>query len=85
MRLFELLADKPGRVVTLPPSATVMEASTLMREERVGAVMVVDRSARFLGIVSERDLALEIASSGARLFRRRLFEVMRSGGPTTRS
>jgi CBS domain-containing protein len=59
-----------------------MEASSLMEREVVGAVMVVDARGHFLGVVTERDLALAVASSGAKLFRRPLSEVMRPGGPT---
>jgi CBS domain-containing protein len=82
VRLSDILAGKPRRVVTLPSTATAMEASSLMEREVVGAVMVVDARGHFLGVVTERHLALAIASSGARLFRRPLSEVMRPGGPT---
>lgn len=82
MRLSDILASKPRRVVTLPSTATAMEASSLMEREVVGAVMVVDARGHFLGVVTERDLALAVASSGAKLFRRPLSEVMRPGGPT---
>lgn len=82
MRLSDILAGKPRRTVALPPTATAMEASSLMEQEVVGAVVVVGDYGRLLGIVTERHLAIGIAASGARLFRRPLSEIMRPGGPT---
>ncbi len=82
MKLSELLAGKLCRVVTLPSTATAMEASSLMEREVVGAVIVVDAHGHFLGVVTERHLAIGVASSGARLFRKPLTEMMRPGGPT---
>jgi CBS domain-containing protein len=44
---------------TLPPSATCIEAARVMRDERVGSVVVVDEG-RPLGIVTDRDLAVRV-------------------------
>lgn len=84
MRLSEILRDKPPRIVGLPPSATAIDAAVLMRTEKVGAIIVRDYQGRLLGLVSERDLALAIATHGAALFRVRLSELMSTHGPTAR-
>ncbi|MBV8682887.1 MAG: CBS domain-containing protein [Caulobacteraceae bacterium] len=84
MRLFEILYDKPFRLIALPPTATALDAAALMKAEHVGAVLVIDGAKRLLGLVSERDLALGLATHGVGLLRRRVGEVMTAGGPTAR-
>jgi CBS domain-containing protein len=84
MRLFEILREKPFRLIALPPTATALDAATVMRAEEVGAVLVLDDASRLLGVVSERDLVLGVAAEGATLLRRRAAEVMSVGGPTAR-
>jgi CBS domain-containing protein len=51
---------KPRPPIALPPSAPVREAIGLMREHRVGCVLVVE-SERLIGIITERDLLLKLA------------------------
>ncbi|HEX4740094.1 MAG TPA: CBS domain-containing protein [Caulobacteraceae bacterium] len=84
MRLFEILRDKPFRLIALPPTATALEAASVMKAEHVGAVLVLDDVNRLLGLVSERELVLGMAADGVALLRRRVSEVMSVGGPTAR-
>jgi len=67
MRLQEVLRAEPDHVVTLPPKASLSQASALMMLERVGAIPVCE-GGRILGILSERDLAVAIAVRGPELF-----------------
>jgi CBS domain-containing protein len=85
MRLSEILRDKPFRLIALPPSATALEVATLMKDEHVGAVLVLDAAERLQGLVSERELALALATHGAALLRRHVGELMSVGGPTARA
>lgn len=50
-------------VVTVSPTATVAEAARLMRDKRVGAV-VVTSSARPAGILTDRDIAVSVVAAG---------------------
>jgi CBS domain-containing protein len=84
MRLFEILRDKPFRLIALPPTATAIDAAALMKAEHVGAVLVLDDAGRLLGMMSERDLTLGVAADGPAFFRRRVAELMSVGGPTAR-
>ena len=43
-------------VVTVTPSTDLREAARVMREQRFGALPVVDAGARVVGILTERDL-----------------------------
>jgi CBS domain-containing protein len=53
----------------------VSQASVLMRQERVGAVVVCEGE-RILGVLSERDLALAVGELGPDLFSRSVDELM---------
>jgi CBS domain-containing protein len=46
---------------TLRPTATVQEAMRAMLENDLGALMVVDKDGKLLGIFSERDLLIKVA------------------------
>ncbi|MDE2293344.1 MAG: CBS domain-containing protein, partial [Elusimicrobia bacterium] len=50
----------PHPAVTMPAVATVAEAVDLMREERVGCVLVTQKG-RVVGILSERDILHKVA------------------------
>ena len=49
----------PRRPLAVPPSATVADAIRIMREHRVGCVLVVEAE-RLVGIITERDLLLKL-------------------------
>jgi CBS domain-containing protein len=82
MTVSDLLCARPRRLVSLPPSATAVDGAALMEAENVGAVLVRDDRGRLLGVLSERNLALAIATHGARLFRSRIDELMSVARPT---
>ena len=82
MRLQEVLRNKPDRLVTLPPTAPVIQAAALMKMEGVGAVLVCDGRRRVLGLVSERDMALAVAVLGPELFELCVGEMMTVGAPS---
>ena len=62
--------------VTLPPSATVREASQRMRDRRVGAVLVTDGDRRLVGIFTGRDAVHRVLAEGKSAVRTTLAEVM---------
>jgi CBS domain-containing protein len=53
----------PRDPLSLPPSASVLQAIRLMREHRVGCVLVVDGGC-LTGIMTERDLLLKLEQGG---------------------
>jgi CBS domain-containing protein len=50
---------EPRRPLSLPPSASVRDAIGLMREHRIGCVLVVEGGV-LVGIITERDLLLKV-------------------------
>ena len=51
-------------VVTVRPAETVADAATIMRERKVGSVVVVDADERAIGILTERDM-IRVAAAGS--------------------
>ena len=49
----------PRVPLALPPTATIADVIRLMREHRVGCVLIVDAE-RLVGIITERDLLLKV-------------------------
>lgn len=50
---------EPRRPLSLQPKATVREAIELMREHRIGCVLIVE-GVQLVGIITERDLLLKL-------------------------
>jgi CBS domain-containing protein len=53
----------PRTPLSLAPSAPVSEAVRIMREHRIGCVLIVERE-RLVGIITERDLLLKLEEGG---------------------
>ncbi|PJF37636.1 MAG: hypothetical protein CUN55_21065, partial [Phototrophicales bacterium] len=50
-------------LVTLPPHASIFEATQLMADKDCGAVGIVDRG-RFIGLLTERDIISDVIAKG---------------------
>jgi len=59
----DLLNRKGTDVVSIAPTATVLEAARLMNDRGVGGVLVVDESKRLLGIFTERDILRRVVAA----------------------
>jgi CBS domain-containing protein len=62
-------------LATLPSTATVSAAATLMAQRRMGAVLIVD-NAKLVGIVTERDIAVRVVAAGLDAVATKLAKVM---------
>jgi CBS domain-containing protein len=66
MTVANILKSKGSTAVeTIPPGATVLEASQRLAEKRFGSLVVSDDGRRALGILSERDIVRETGRRGA--------------------
>ena len=59
----DLLARKGTDVVSIAPTASVLEAAQLMNERSVGGVLVVDEAGALLGIFTERDILRRVVAA----------------------
>ncbi|HEX7978303.1 MAG TPA: CBS domain-containing protein [Gemmatimonadaceae bacterium] len=60
----DLLARKGTDVVSIQPTASVLEAARLMNDRGVGGVVVVDEANSLLGIFTERDILRRVVAVG---------------------
>jgi CBS domain-containing protein len=74
-RVRDLLTRKGPNVVTVPTTATVLDAARLMNEHRIGGVVVTDGE-RPTGIFTERDILRRIVAAGVDPARTTVGEVM---------
>ena len=65
MRLQHLIKQPP---ITLPPQATVLEVTRIMRERGVSSVMLVEEG-HLMGLVTDRDLRNRVVAEGLNLSR----------------
>jgi CBS domain-containing protein len=61
MQVENILKTKGNRVVTATAETTLRSAATVLKTERIGAMVVVDRDGKVVGIMSERDIAHALA------------------------
>ncbi len=76
MLIAQILSAKGSNVVGTRPEATIAEVASLLKQKRIGAVVVTDADGRLCGIISERDLARGLADYGAGLLRMTVAELM---------
>lgn len=76
MLIAQILAGKGSDVISTRPEATIAEVAGLLKEKRIGAVVVTEADGRLCGIISERDLARGLANHGNRLLEMKVGELM---------
>jgi CBS domain-containing protein len=62
--------------VVLPPHASVKQACELMRDQRIGAILVATENRRLLGIFTVRDAVCRVLAHGRGATETTLAEVM---------
>lgn len=76
MNVAAILAQKGHDVITIPPQASLIEASHILSEHRIGAVVVAGPGGEVVGVFSERDLARAVSRSGAAVLDQPVSSVM---------
>jgi CBS domain-containing protein len=76
MLIAQILAAKGSQVVSTRPETTIADVASLLKQKRIGAVVVTDPDGRLCGIISERDLARGLADYGAGLLKMTVAELM---------
>lgn len=71
-----ILSAKGRDVATIAPTATLAEATKILAERKIGALVVTGAGGRIVGIVSERDMVRAFAQYGVSAFQRPLTDVM---------
>ena len=71
-----ILDLKGDFVLTIPPEATIDEASEMLAENHIGAVVVTNEAGQIAGILSERDIAVSLPQYGGALGETKVSAVM---------
>ncbi len=65
MHVSDILKTKGADVVATRPEETIAATARLLATHRIGAVLVKDAEGGIIGIISERDIVVMVASDGA--------------------
>jgi CBS domain-containing protein len=76
MKIRELLKQRSGEVFRVSASDSVEEAAKRMSSHGIGSLMVEDATGNITGIISERDIVLQIAKNGASLQDKTVADLM---------
>jgi len=76
MQIATILKAKGTDVFTTSPDTKIIELCQLLRDKRVGAVVVIGDDGAIAGIISERDIIHGLAGRGAAVLERRVAELM---------
>ena len=71
-----VLKNKDNRVISVDPSASVMEIAEIISSRRIGAVLVLDDKGGVAGIVSERDVVKALAKHAGEVTTMRADQLM---------
>ncbi|MFC1781242.1 diguanylate cyclase [Planctomycetota bacterium] len=89
--MYETVA-RPTNIVTINHDETVTAAAVMMQKEKIGCLIVVDKTGKFVGLLTERDIAHRIAVSLADINNTTVKEIMTSrivscspGTPTSKA
>ncbi len=75
MKVNSILSTKTGGIITAHPDQTIREAASLMYQNNIGAIVIVDEQGQLAGILSERDILHKAVTHNA-VFDMAINEVM---------
>lgn len=62
MKVYEVLKEKGAKVHCICPDATVADVVTMLCQNNVGALVVIDETSSIKGIITERDVLRNVAA-----------------------
>jgi CBS domain-containing protein len=79
-RARDILKSKTKEVWSISPKSTVFEALKIMGEKEIGALMVMDKKGKVVGIITERDYARKVILKGKNSRETLVSEIMTPSG-----
>ncbi|MEM9584935.1 MAG: CBS domain-containing protein [Pseudomonadota bacterium] len=77
-KISSLLAKKSNKVITIEETSTLSTAVKILRDQRIGALVVVDNNGLLAGILSERDIVRKLAETPGQTLPQTVSENMTS-------
>lgn len=72
----DVLKGKGAEIFTIRPQETLHEAVVLLRDRRIGALLVTDATGSLIGILSERDIVRKLAETPGQTLPQKVEDVM---------
>lgn len=72
----DVLSGKGGNIFTIGPDETLGRAVEALRDQRIGALIVTDKSGALCGILSERDIVRKLADTPGQTLPQLVGDVM---------
>lgn len=76
MFIDQILNDKGREVISVRSDSSLLEAAQLLDKKRIGAVVAIDDGEMVIGVLSERDIARQVARKGAAALEMNVAEAM---------
>ena len=76
MHVAAVIKRKGSSVVSITPDRTIADATKLLTENRIGAVLVMDSNESIHGIISERDIIRALSKYGADVLTHKVEQLM---------
>ena len=76
MRVEDILREKGHDVFTVDQDVRVLPALELMKEKRIGAILVTNQDGAVCGVLSERDIARGLPEIGAAILEKSVGSLM---------
>ncbi|WP_306144505.1 CBS domain-containing protein [Roseibium sp. MMSF_3412] len=72
----KILSSKGQEVFALRPQNTLLEAAEMLRDKRIGALIVKDAAGELQGILSERDIVRRLAETPGETLKQTVGDIM---------
>ena len=76
MFVADILKTKGGDIVSTSPGETIGATAALLKQHRIGAVLVLSEDGGVAGVISERDIVRALAEPGGKLDDLRVGDIM---------
>ncbi|WP_210414048.1 CBS domain-containing protein [Luteithermobacter gelatinilyticus] len=74
-----ILQRKGSEVISVAPDISLHEMAKVLRENKIGAVLVLESDKRLVGVISERDLVIAVAKHGGAVLESPVRDFMTEG------
>lgn len=75
-RVRQIIDGKGGKVISIRPQETLGKAVEVLRDNRIGALVVTDANGALIGILSERDIVRKLADTPGQTLPQKVEDVM---------
>jgi len=76
MRVSEILAEKPGPVVSTTAETSIHDVAKVLRDKKIGLLVVCAPGDKIVGVLSERDIVRGFADQGSDITQAKVEDLM---------